>query len=68
MTSFGDNSFNEIVYTLRFANLADMEAKWTALLTDQEMISAFAETEADGPLVQSIRRRVLTSAPFSATQ
>ncbi len=66
MTSIGDNSFNEIVYTLRFANLAELDCKWAALLADQEMISALAESEADGPLVQAMRRRLLTSEPFAA--
>lgn len=65
MTSIGDNSFNEILYTLRFANLAELEAKWAALLADQEMISTLTESEADGPLVQSIRRRLLTTEPFA---
>jgi hypothetical protein len=65
ITSIGDNAFNEIVYTLRFANLAEMDSKWAALLADQEMISALTESEADGPLIQSIRRRLLTSEPFS---
>lgn len=64
MTSIGDNSFNEIVYTLRFANLAELDSKWAALLADQEMISALTESEVNGPLVQSMRRRLLTSEPF----
>ncbi len=66
LTSIGDHSFNEIVYTLRFETLAELDDKWTALLADQEMISVLTESEADGPLIQSIRRRLLTSAPFSA--
>jgi hypothetical protein len=65
MTSVGDNSFNEIVYTLRFENLAELDAKWTALLADQEAISVFTESELDGPLIQSIRRRLLMTEPFS---
>jgi hypothetical protein len=68
MTSVGDNSFNEIVYTLRFENLAEMDSKWTALLADQEAISVFTESEVDGPLIQSIRRRVLMTEPFSARE
>jgi hypothetical protein len=68
MTSVGDNSFNEIVYTLRFENLAELDAKWTALLADQEAISIFTETEVDGPLIQSIRRRLLITDPFSTRE
>ncbi len=64
MTSIGDQSFNEIVYTLRFASLAELDSKWAALLADREMISALSESEANGPLIQSMRRRLLTSEPF----
>lgn len=64
MTAVGEHAFGEVVYTLRFDDMADLERKWEGFLQDPEVSTMFAETEADGPLVQSIRRRFMTSAPF----
>lgn len=63
-TTIGDNSFGEIVYTMRFADLADMERKWNAFLADPDWAPALAEREKSGPLYQAIRRRTVNSAPF----
>ncbi|NMO94029.1 NIPSNAP family protein [Actinomycetospora sp. TBRC 11914] len=65
LTTIGDNSFNEIVYTMRFDDLADMERKWAQFTSDPEWVAVFAETEAEGPLIQSMRRRVLDAGAFS---
>lgn len=64
-TTIGDNAFNELVYTLKFANLADLERKWTAFLNDPDWAAALADCEKSGPLYQAIRRRVLDSSPFA---
>jgi hypothetical protein len=64
MTSIGDHSFGEVVYTLRFKDLAEMECKWAAFLADKDFVSALAKSTADGPLLQSMKRRVVTFAPF----
>jgi len=64
VTSVGDHAFGEIVYTLRFADMAELERKWEGFLQDPEVEAMFAETEADGPLVQSVRRRFVNSALF----
>lgn len=63
-TTIGDNSFNELVYTMRFADLADLERKWAAFITDPDWMAAFAESEKSGPLYQAIRRRTVDSTPF----
>lgn len=63
-TTIGDNSFNEMVYTMRFSDLADMERKWTAFLTDPDWAAALRDHEKSGPLYQAIRRRTLDSSPF----
>ncbi len=63
-TSFGERSFGEFVYTLRFADLAELERKWAAFLSDPAWEPALAEREQDGPLYQSIRRRVVDSRQF----
>lgn len=67
LTSIGDDSFNEIVYTMRFEGLADMERKWAEFVSDPEWLAVAAETEADGPLIQSMRRRVLDASAFDVT-
>ena len=63
-TTLGDNSFNELVYTMRFRDLAELESKWNAFIQDPEWTAAFAEREKTGPLYQAIRRRVTDGGPF----
>ena len=63
-TTIGDHSFNELVYTMRFADLAELERKWGAFLTDPHWVSALTAREESGPLYQAIRRRIVDSAPF----
>ncbi|MDP9888661.1 NIPSNAP family protein [Pseudarthrobacter enclensis] len=63
-TSLGDNSYNEFVYTMRFANLAELERKWGAFLADPQWASALADREASRPLYQTIRRRIIDSSLF----
>ncbi len=43
-----------------------MDAKWAVFLADEAVAEMFARTEANGPLVASIRRRLLQTAPFEA--
>jgi NIPSNAP protein len=65
LTAVGDNSNNELVYVLRFADYADMEHKWAAFQADPDWRRARAESEEDGPIVARIVRRVLDPAPFT---
>lgn len=58
-TSLGENSFNELVYALRFEDAADMERKWAAFLGDPEWAAAVASSEADGPLIETLKRRLI---------
>lgn len=64
LTTVGDNSFNELIYTMRFRNLAEMESKWAAFIQDPDWNVAFSEREKTGPLYQAIRRRVTDAGPF----
>ncbi|GAA0603231.1 NIPSNAP family protein [Sporichthya brevicatena] len=64
VTTIGDNSFGEFVYTMRFADLAEMEQKWGAFVADPGFGSALAAREAKGPLYRAIRRRVIDSGQF----
>ncbi|WP_228714356.1 NIPSNAP family protein [Prauserella endophytica] len=63
-TTIGDNSFNELVYTMRFSDLAELERKWGTFLADPDWASALASREENGPLYQAIRRRVIDSTLF----
>lgn len=58
-TTFGERSFNELVYALRFEDAGDMERKWAAFLADPAWIAAVAASEVDGPLIQELKRRLL---------
>jgi hypothetical protein len=58
-TMIGENSFNELVYTLRFEDLGDLERKWGAFLGDPEWVEAVTAREAEGPMLQSMRRRIV---------
>ncbi|GAA4557236.1 NIPSNAP family protein [Pseudonocardia xishanensis] len=64
-TMIGEHSWDELVYTLRFDDLADLERKWDGLLADPEWVEALTAAEAGGPLFQTMRRRVLAADPVS---
>jgi hypothetical protein len=65
MTWVGDNSFNELIYTMRFDDVTELEFKWARYLQDPEFLAASAEYDAQGPVVQSLRRRLIDSGPFA---
>lgn len=67
-TTFGNNCFNELIYTMRFSDLAELEGKWAAFIQDPEWNAAFSEMEKAGPLYQAIRRRVTDAGPFDELQ
>lgn len=58
-TELGANSNNELVYLMRFDSYDDMAAKWAAFQADDEWREIRAASEADGPIVATISRRVL---------
>lgn len=66
-TLIGEHSFGEFVYTLRFADLAELESKWGQILADPEFGEAFATAEQSGPLIQTMRRRVIDGSPTAPT-
>ncbi|MBR7194622.1 NIPSNAP family protein [Gordonia sp. SCSIO 19800] len=63
-TAFGEDSVNELVYALKFTSYADIEEKWNTFLGDPEWLEAKAASEADGPLITAVRRRVINPAMF----
>lgn len=64
LTVLGDNSFNELIYTMRFRDLAELERQWAEFLQDPQWEAAFGERERSGPLYQTIRRRVTDAGAF----
>jgi hypothetical protein len=66
LTEIGSSVNNELVYVMRFDSLDDMATKWAAFRADPEWDQARQASEADGPIVVSINRRVLNPAAFEA--
>ena len=64
LTELGDDSTNELVYVMRFDSYDDMATKWAAFQADPDWRAARAASEADGPIVARISRRVLNPGPF----
>lgn len=64
VTEIGPNTNNELVYVLRFDSVADMTTKWAAMQGDPEWQEIKATTEADGPIVARLSRRVVNPTPF----
>ncbi|MBD0863643.1 NIPSNAP family protein [Gordonia sp. zg691] len=64
MTYIGEDAFNGISYTVRFADLGDLDAKWSAFLSDPVWATELAARTADGPIVGKMTRRVFDETPF----
>jgi len=58
-TELGANSSNELVYVMAFESYDEMATKWAAFQADPEWQQVRRDSEADGPIVASISRRVL---------
>jgi NIPSNAP len=67
-TSVGPDSLNELVYALRFRSIAEMDEKWARFFADEQWLAGSARLEAQGPLLQTIRRRVLDTTSFDETR
>jgi hypothetical protein len=63
-TQIGDDSLNEIVYVLRHPSYDEMFRRWASFIADEEWNALRAETEADGALVASVHRTIVTSDFF----
>jgi hypothetical protein len=66
LTELGSNSNNELVYVLRFDSYDDMVTKWAAMQADPGWQEVRSASEADGPIVAVVNRRVLSPAAFEA--
>jgi hypothetical protein len=61
--SIGDNT--KLHYMLAWENDEERLAKWAEFRVDPERITAFAESEKDGPLVAKIDNRIWEPTAFS---
>ena len=66
-TLIGDSSY-ELTYLLAWESLAEREQKWTGFMSDPQWISARAESERDGPIIQNARNQILQPTAFSAVK
>ena len=67
-TTLIGQSNQELTYFLAWESLADREKKWTTFQSDPDWISARAQTEADGQIVDNITSQFLTPTAFSAVK
>lgn len=65
VTAVGPDSVNELVYVLRFDSYQDMADRWAAFFADPDWQGVKAASEADGPIVARVARRVLDPAPLA---
>lgn len=65
LTELGDDSSNELVYVMKFDSYDDMATRWATFQADPEWRAARKASEADGPIVAKISRRVLNPGPFA---
>jgi hypothetical protein len=66
-TEVGESNHN-LMYLIAYESMADREKKWGAFSTDPEWISKRAETEKNGPLVQTFSNQFLKPTSFSSVK
>ncbi len=64
----GENTTNRLIYMLAFEDMGQRDKAWAAFLADSDRQKAFAESERDGPLVQSITNQIMRPTPYSPLQ
>ncbi|MES2710609.1 MAG: NIPSNAP family protein [Pseudomonadota bacterium] len=65
--AIGDSN-QDLYYLVEWESLAEREQKWAAFQADPEWIAKRAETEKDGPIVQTITNLILTPTAFSSVK
>lgn len=67
-TTLIGQSNQELTYFLAWESMAEREMKWAAFQNDPNWISARAETEKDGQIVDNIVNQFLQPTPFSSVK
>lgn len=58
-------SNHDLYYLLEWKDLAERERVWGAFMTDPDWLKARAETEKNGPLINSISNSILAPTSYS---
>jgi NIPSNAP len=66
-TMIGESS-QQLTYMLAWESLAERDQKWIAFAGDPQWLAVRAETERDGPLVDSFSNQILKPTAFSAVK
>jgi NIPSNAP len=53
---------------LAWESLAEREQKWNAFMSDSEWLAKRAESERDGPIIQTLSNQILAPTAFSAVK
>ncbi len=67
-TTLIGESNQALTYLIAWDSLADRETKWNAFQADTEWQKKRAETEANGPIVRTIRNEILLPTAFSSVK
>ncbi|HEX2215499.1 MAG TPA: NIPSNAP family protein [Xanthobacteraceae bacterium] len=67
-TTLVGESNHDLTYMLAWESLAEREQKWNAFMADQEWITKRAESETDGPIVQTLSNQLLAPTAFSSVK
>jgi hypothetical protein len=63
----GDGN-HDLHYMLAWESMAERERKWTAFMSDQEWITARADSERDGAIIANVTSSFLQPTAFSAVK
>jgi hypothetical protein len=61
-------SNQDLYYLIEWESLAEREKKWNAFASDPEWQAKRAETEKDGPIVESLENMILQPTAFSSVR
>lgn len=67
-TTLVGESNADLTYLLAWESMAERERKWRAFQGDPDWIAARAESERDGPIVETIRNEFLQPTSFSTVR
>jgi hypothetical protein len=67
-TTLIGESNNDLTYLLVWDSLAEREQKWNAFASDPEWLAKRAESERDGPIVETLSNQILAPTAFSAVK
>ena len=65
--AIGDSN-QDLYYLLEWESLAERDEKWAAFQADPEWIEKRAQTEVDGPIVETISNLILQPTSFSSVK